>query len=78
MNSCGSRTSTLFWGLPGRPPLPPLGRAGTPDDVAGLVAFLFSDDSAYVSGTVIPVDGGSLADHPRARLLAQLARRPYG
>jgi NAD(P)-dependent dehydrogenase (short-subunit alcohol dehydrogenase family) len=53
----------------------PLGRAGSPDDVAGVVAFLFSDDSAYVSGTVIPVDGGSLADHPRARLLAQLARR---
>ena len=53
----------------------PLGRAGTADDVAGLVAFLFSDDSTYLSGTVIPVDGGSLADHPRARVLAELARR---
>jgi NAD(P)-dependent dehydrogenase (short-subunit alcohol dehydrogenase family) len=56
----------------------PLGRAGTPEDVAGLVAFLFSDDSSYISGTVIPVDDGSLADHPRARLLAQLARRREG
>lgn len=36
----------------------PLGRLGTPDDVAGLVAFLCSDASAFITGTVIPVDGG--------------------
>ena len=36
----------------------PLGRAGTPDDVAGAVSFLCSPDAAYVSGAVIVVDGG--------------------
>lgn len=36
----------------------PLGRLGTPDDVAGLVAFLCTDAAAFITGTVIPVDGG--------------------
>ena len=36
----------------------PLGRVGEPDDVAGVVAFLCSDDAAYVSGQVIYVRGG--------------------
>lgn len=36
----------------------PLGRVGTPEDVANVVAFLCSDQSAFVSGEVIPVRGG--------------------
>lgn len=36
----------------------PLGRHGTPEDVAGLVAFLLSDDSRYATGTTHAVDGG--------------------
>lgn len=36
----------------------PLGRMGTPDDVAQAVAFLASDAAAFITGTVLPVDGG--------------------
>ena len=36
----------------------PLGRSGTVEDVAGVVGFLASDAAGYVTGAVIPVDGG--------------------
>ncbi|KHK96843.1 3-oxoacyl-ACP reductase [Microbacterium mangrovi] len=36
----------------------PAGRFAQPDEVAGVVAWLASDDAAYISGAVIPVDGG--------------------
>ena len=36
----------------------PAGRFASPDEVAGVVAWLASDDAAYISGAVIPVDGG--------------------
>lgn len=39
----------------------PLERLGTPEDVAGVAVFLASDDAAYLTGAVIPVDGGMLA-----------------
>jgi NAD(P)-dependent dehydrogenase (short-subunit alcohol dehydrogenase family) len=39
----------------------PLGRMGTPEDVAGPALFLASDDAAYVSGVLLFVDGGQLA-----------------
>jgi NAD(P)-dependent dehydrogenase (short-subunit alcohol dehydrogenase family) len=38
----------------------PMGRAGTADDVAGCAVFLASDLSAYVTGSEVDVNGGSL------------------
>jgi 3-oxoacyl-[acyl-carrier protein] reductase len=38
----------------------PAGRLGTPEEYGDLVAFLCSDRAAYVTGTVIPIDGGLL------------------
>lgn len=37
----------------------PLGYVGSPNDVAKVVLFLASDESSYLTGTVIPVDGGA-------------------
>ena len=36
----------------------PLGRMTTPDEVAGVVRWVASDEAAYITGAVIPVDGG--------------------
>jgi 3-oxoacyl-[acyl-carrier protein] reductase len=40
----------------------PLGRAGTPEDIAGTVAFLVSPAAAYVTGTTVHVNGGMFMD----------------
>jgi 3-oxoacyl-[acyl-carrier protein] reductase len=62
--------------------LVPLGRVGTPSDVAEAVAFLASDRAAYITGQTLVVDGGALAQLRPPALDTQplspedLARRP--
>ena len=43
----------------------PMNRYGTPEEIATAVAYLASDGAAYVTGIVIPVDGGFLASGAR-------------
>jgi 3-oxoacyl-[acyl-carrier protein] reductase len=36
----------------------PLHRIGAPDDIAAAIAYLASDDASYITGAVVPVNGG--------------------
>ncbi len=52
----------------------PLGRTGTPEEMANVAAFLASDDASYITGSIIIADGGVTAhtgqpNIPRRRLL---------
>lgn len=39
----------------------PLRRAGTPEEIAGVVAFLLGDDASYITGQIVSADGGATA-----------------
>ena len=41
----------------------PLGRLASPDEIAGTIAFLASADAAFITGAIIPVDGGMGMGH---------------
>ena len=42
----------------------PIGRAGDPEEIATTIAFLLSDESSFVTGVVLPIDGGMTAGIP--------------
>lgn len=52
-------------------PLYPMGRVGEPNDIAAAAAFLASDDAAWITGVVLPVDGGILAAGPFGGMLTE-------
>jgi 3-oxoacyl-[acyl-carrier protein] reductase len=45
----------------------PVGRSGTPDEVAHTIAFLADDDASYISGQLITVDGANSISEERGR-----------
>ena len=53
----------------------PLGRFAQPEEIADVIAFLLSDDARYITGAVIPVDGGYLRTASRSCLVA-IGRSP--
>jgi len=52
----------------------PIGRAATPDEVAGAIAFLASEDAVFVNGAVLPVDGGLHASNGQPNFLSLFAK----
>jgi enoyl-ACP reductase-like protein len=46
----------------------PAGRLGRPEDIRGLAVFLASDASSWISGALIPMDGGNLAANAGATI----------
>jgi NAD(P)-dependent dehydrogenase (short-subunit alcohol dehydrogenase family) len=50
-------------------------RLGVPDDIAGLIAFLASDEAAFITGQVIRADGGALSHLPTFSQQLQAARQ---
>jgi meso-butanediol dehydrogenase/(S,S)-butanediol dehydrogenase/diacetyl reductase len=48
----------------------PIGRAATPDEVAGVIAFLASEDAIFINGVNLPIDGGLHASNGQPNFLA--------
>lgn len=48
----------------------PIGRAATPEEVAGVIAFLASDDARFINGAIVPVDGGLNASNGQPNFLS--------
>ena len=85
MRSCRPRSSTHAWsGAWQDDPVAarsgfcsglPRGRLGEPDDIKGLAVLLASDASSWITGALIPMDGGNLAMNAGGGLLAPIMER---
>jgi NAD(P)-dependent dehydrogenase (short-subunit alcohol dehydrogenase family) len=53
----------------------PAGRFGQPDDIKGLSVLLASDAADWITGAIIPMDGGNLAMNGGGGLLAPIMRQ---
>ncbi len=53
----------------------PIGRAATPEEVAGVIAFLASEDTLFVNGVILSVDGGLHASNGQPNFLALLGAK---
>ncbi len=71
----GTIATPAVLGIPDNPEIPfvesrtPLGRLGSPEDVAAAFHFLASDEAAYITGVILPVDGGIAAGWERYDLV---------
>jgi meso-butanediol dehydrogenase/(S,S)-butanediol dehydrogenase/diacetyl reductase len=52
----------------------PIGRSATPDEVAGVIAFLASEDAVFINGVILPVDGGLQASNGQPNFLSLLGQ----
>lgn len=52
----------------------PIGRSATPDEIAGAIAFLASDDALFINGVNLPVDGGLHASNGQPNFLSLFAQ----
>ena len=50
----------------------PIGRAASPDEIASVIAFLATDDAAFINGAILPVDGGISASNGQPNFLKHL------
>jgi meso-butanediol dehydrogenase/(S,S)-butanediol dehydrogenase/diacetyl reductase len=52
----------------------PIGRSATPEEVAGVIAFLASEDACFINGVILPVDGGLHASNGQPNFLSLLGQ----